>query len=138
MSSLMRWSPFFPSDAFEDFDELFSHGSHFLPAVDMYQTQDAITVEIPLAGIDPEKVEIFIEDGMLRIQGTSSQKTEVEDQEYLRREIRHGSFSRSIPLPTSVREDEIRAVSENGMLKINLPKQGKETKKPVKITVKPN
>ena len=133
--SLIRWSPFFAQDPFEDFDKLLAT-SNFLPAADIYQTEDAVMVEMPLAGIDPQKVDISIEDDMLIVKGEMHQKSEVEDQDYFRREIRRGSFHRSFPLPVSVIGEEAHAASENGLLKISIPKAGEKTKKKISIDVK--
>jgi len=128
MSALMRRSPFFSNDPFEEFEKLFSEmnrkpsTSHTVsPSVDMYEEDGDVIVEMPLAGVSPDKVDIAIKDDTLHIKGKMERKTEVEDKDYYRREIRHGFFQRVVPLPTSVVPEETRAMSENGMLKVALP-----------------
>lgn len=140
--SIIKWTPFF-SD-FEDMDKIASSllpsvkGEHFgfTPAVDMYEDKDNIVVETQLAGIDPDRVDISIENNTLCIKGESEKKSEIDDKNYYRKEIRRGSFFRSIPLPTKVDGDKASAVNEDGVLKINIPKASEIKPKSIKIQTK--
>jgi len=105
-----------------------------MPAVDVYEDGDNVIVETQLAGIDPEKVDISIENDVLCIKGESEKKSEVEDKSYYRKEIRSGSFYRSIPLPMHVQGDKAAAEAKDGVLKISVPKA--EEVKPRKINIK--
>jgi len=105
----------------------------FTPAVDMYEDKDNIVVETQLGGIDPDKVDISIENNVLTIKGESEKKSEVDDKNYYRKEIRRGSFYRSIPLPTKVDGDAASAVNEDGVLKITVPKAVEIKPKTIKI-----
>lgn len=107
-----------------------------VPPVDMYQTQTSLVIETPLAGVDPEKVEVSVDNGMLTIRGSMERKTEVEEQNYYRKEVRSGSVFRQIPLPIDVQEGAADATLENGMLRIDLPKKQADTTKTIKIPVK--
>jgi HSP20 family protein len=108
----------------------------FTPAVDMYEDKDNIVIETQLGGIDPEKVDISIENNVLTIKGESEKKSEVEDKNYYRKEIRRGSFYRSIPLPTKVDGDSASAESGDGILKISIPKASEVKPKTIKIQKK--
>lgn len=140
--SIIKWAPFF-SD-FDDMDKITNSllpsvkGEYFgfTPAVDMYEDKDSIIVETQLAGIDPERVDISIENNTLCIKGESEKKSEIEDKNYYRKEIRRGSFFRSIPLPTKVDGDGASAVNEGGVLKINIPKAIETKPKSIKIETK--
>lgn len=105
----------------------------FTPAVDMYEDKDNIIVETQLGGIDPEKVDVSIENNILTIKGESQKKSEVEDKNYYRKEIRSGSFYRQIPLPTKVDGDKASAINEDGILKISIPKAPEVKPKTIKI-----
>lgn len=140
--SLIKWNPFINDGfAFDDMDKVFGEmlpavrGQHFgfTPALDMYEDKDNIVVETQLAGIDPEKVSISIENDVLCIKGESERKSEVEEKNYYRKEIRRGSFYRSIPLPTKVNGDKATAVTEEGVLKISIPKSPEVQPKNIKI-----
>jgi HSP20 family protein len=105
----------------------------FTPAVDMYEDKDNIVIETQLGGIDPEKVDISIENNVLTIKGESEKKSEVDDKNYYRKEIRRGAFYRSIPLPTKVDGEAASAVNEDGVLKITVPKASEVKPKTIKI-----
>jgi HSP20 family protein len=116
------------------FEEDMWEGADFTPAVDVYQDKDNVIVETPLAGVDPEKVEISVENDVLTISGSTEEKKEVKREDYYRKEVRSGSFSRSVILPMSVKADMAEAHSEKGMLKIIIPKA--DEVKPKRIAVK--
>ena len=102
----------------------------------MYEEKNNVIVETQLAGIDPDKVSISIENDVLCVKGESEKKSEVEDKNYYRKEIRRGSFYRSIPLPTHVDGDNASAVAEDGVLKISIPKATEVKPKTIKIQSK--
>lgn len=137
--SLIKWTPFLSE--FDDMDKMMEsmlpavRGQQFgyTPAVDMYEDKDNIVIETQLGGIDPEKVNVSIENNVLTIKGESEKKSEVEDKNYYRKEIRRGSFYRSIPLPTKVDGDQASAVNEDGILKITVPKASELKPKTIKI-----
>jgi len=140
--SLIKWTPFFPE--FDDMDKNFEsllpavRGNQFgfTPAVDIYEDKDNVVVETQLGGIDPAKVDISIENNVLTIKGESEKKSEVDEKNYYRKEIRRGAFYRAIPLPTKVDGDKAAAVSEGGILKITVPKASEAKPKTIKIQTK--
>lgn len=140
--ALIKWSPFFfePLDSMDKmFDDMQSAmttrgGGNIIPPVDMYETAEAVVVEMPVPGVDPDKLEISIDGGMLSIRGTSERKTEVDDKNYYRKEVRTGSLYRQVALPARVQEDRAEASFENGILKVTLPKA--EERKAIKVEVK--
>lgn len=138
--AIVRWTPIFPTvDEFDKFFDDFSpmtRLANFVPAMDVYQTKDDVVVEAPLAGIDPGKVNIFIENNVLTIESQSEQKSEVDEKNYYRKEVRCGSFHRSVALPAAVNGDKARATYEKGVLKIVIPKEERIKPKTVKVEVK--
>lgn len=141
--SLIKWSPFLSDNYFDDMDKMISEfmsisrgNKGFIPAVDMYEDNDNVVVETQLAGIDLEKIDISIENDVLCIKGEGEKKTEVEEKNYYRKEIRRGNFYRSIPLPTRVDGDKASAVAEDGILKIYIPKASEAKPKSIKIKTK--
>lgn len=141
--SLIRWTP--TLDPFEEMEraiESFSPMStkslikNFIPSIDVYETESNVVIEASLAGIDPEKVEISVENGTLYIKGKTEQKSEVDDKNYYRREVRKGSFYRSVILPTSINEEKISAEYEKGVLKIIAPKIKETKSKIIKVQIK--
>lgn len=138
--AIVRWTPMFP--AVDEFDKFFDDFSpltrmaNFVPALDVYQTKDDVVVEAPLAGIDPGKVNISIENDVLTIEGQSEQKSEVDEKNYYRKEVRCGSFHRSVALPAAVNGDKAKATYEKGVLKIVVPKEERTKPKTVKVEIK--
>lgn len=136
---LVRWTPAF-LDSFKEFDELFQGLSDIrttglYPALDIYQDDHHVYVEAPLAGVDPQDVQVAIENDILTLEGKVERKTEVEEKNYYRKEIRSGSFHRSVALPAAVVGDKAQAVFENGILKITVPKETKRTSHLIKVKV---
>jgi HSP20 family protein len=131
---LIRWG----GNPMRDFERLleedFWNGIDFSPVIDVYQDKDNVIVETQLAGVDPEKVDISVENDVLTISGQTEDKKEVKKEDYYRKEIRRGSFSRSVILPMSVKADKAEASSDKGILKVVLPKA--DEVKPKKIAVK--
>lgn len=144
--SIIRWSPMV--DPFGEMDDMLSRMPSlmqnpmkaFVPALDVYETDKAVVVEAPLAGVRPEDVEVSVQKGVLTIKGSSNKEHEIEEKNYYRKEVRTGSFYREVPLPALVLEDKVAAEFEDGMLKITLPKaQPAQAKKiDVKVVKKNN
>jgi HSP20 family protein len=108
--------------------------SPWLP-LDVHATNDALVVEAALPGVKPEDVEITVSGDTLTISGTSSSDSRREERGYLMREIRRGSFSRTVTLPADLRSEAATANFENGMLRLSIPKA--EAAKPRQIRISP-
>lgn len=131
-------------DPFEEFDNLFERNLpqawegeiKLAPACDVYQTDDQVVVETSVPGVDPDEIDISIEDDMLTIKGETEKREEIKKENYFRKEIRKGSFSRMVNLPVPVMANDAKAKFENGILKINIPKAEplKEIKK-IKVNI---
>lgn len=90
--------------------------------LDVYQTPNDVVVKASLPGIKPEEVDICITGDVLTIKGEHKEEKEVKEKDYLIKERRYGSFSRSITIPISVKSDKAEATFENGILTLTLPK----------------
>lgn len=129
--SLIPWVPFL-----DTFENLETGLANFMPAMDVYEDKDNVVVETTLAGIRPQDVNITVKDDVLTIEGSRQSKSEVDEKNYYRKEVRSGSFHRSVVLPSSVVADRAQANFENGLLKIVLPKEERAKSKQVKIDIK--
>ena len=130
------WDPFEMDKYFEDMPNMPEKMTAFTPAVDVYQDKDNVVVETPLAGVDPEKVNISVENDILKIEGKSEHQSEVDEKNYYRKEVRFGSFYRAVALPTHVKADKAQANFENGLLKVIIPKAEEVKPKTIKVSVK--
>ena len=107
----------------------------FGPAVDVYETDTELVVKAELPGVSKEDIELTFEDDRIMLHGESRHEEETREEGYHRREIRCGSFRRVVPLPVAVKQDEIAATFEDGVLTIRAPKtEEKVTGKPIEIT----
>jgi len=138
--SLIPWKPF------SDFDKFFGDDDWLLPvfprvdmtkpAMDVKETEKEVVAEIEIPGFDPEKVDVSVADGVLRVKGSMDEKKEEKEKGYWRKEIRTGSFERMVRLPVAVKEDAVEATYEKGVLKIVMPKAEAKPSSKVKIQVK--
>lgn len=142
--ALIKWSPFL-EEPFSEMDRLFhslmpmakTGQGAFVPAIDVYEDKKNVFVETQLAGVDPENVEISIENDVLTMKGESEKKSEVDEKDYYKKEIRRGSFYRSITLPCHVEEGKAEAEAHDGVLKITIPKaKATAKKKAIKVKTK--
>jgi HSP20 family protein len=133
--SLIKWTPL-SIDPFEDAFNWPAMPATFAPAVDVYEDKDNVYVESALAGINPADVAITIENNVLSLEGASQKKSEVDEKNYYRKEVRCGSFHRLVTLPTAVDGDQAKAEYENGILKIVIPKEEKAKPKNIKVEIK--
>jgi HSP20 family protein len=125
-------------DVLQPFESMLpSVAGGIIPPVDIYEKGKDLIIETPLAGVDPEKIDVSVENGVVSIRGSMERKTEVDETNYYRREVRSGYVHRTIPLPVAVLEGKAKATYENGMLKVELPKLEKAgDKKTIKVSVK--
>lgn len=125
--------PFPTNELGRFFGDEFLGSGDFFPALDVYQDKDSVVAELSLPGIDPDKVDIVIENDVLTVSGSSEEKQEVKREDYYRKEVRTGNFSRSVVLPMAVKADATKAKYDKGLLTITMPKE--ESVKPKKISV---
>jgi HSP20 family protein len=147
MSNVTRWNPTRDLMSFNDainrlFDEAFvmpRGGTMAAPNVDVVEKGDHIEVKAELPGWKPENIDIRVEGDLLTIRGEF--KTENEKQEegkYHMREIRQGSFARSVQLPSWVNTEKSEAIFDNGVLTLSLPKNEAHMPKKINVLAKNN
>jgi len=138
--SLIPWKPFSDLDRFFGDDDwlmpVFPRVELTKPAMDVKETDKEVIAEVEIPGFDPERVDVSVEDGVLRVKGSMDEKKEEKEKGYWRKEIRTGSFERMVRLPVAVKEDAIEATYEKGVLKIVMPKAEAKPSSKVKIQVK--
>jgi HSP20 family protein len=154
MTTMMRWDPFqdlrSAQDEMTQMSPMLAHalGLHarqqgndramttaWAPALDISERKDAYLVAVEVPGVEPEDLDITMEDGLLTIKGERQFTSESSEQQFHRVERRYGAFRRSITLPAQVQADRIEATFDNGVLQIVVPKA--EEAKPKRIQVRP-
>ena len=138
--AIIRWDPFREMTTLQNHvnrlaDSLWSgRQESWVPAVDVFDTKDAVVLKAELPGMKIDDIQIEVDDNVLTIRGERSFEDKVDEERYYRVERRYGSFQRSLALPQGVKADEIQAGYEDGILTITVPKV--EEEKPKRIEVK--
>ncbi|MGQ9670608.1 MAG: Hsp20/alpha crystallin family protein [Desulfosoma sp.] len=104
----------------------------YVPAVDIYETEEALTLVADMPGVSPENVDIDIRDDQLTIRGTVTLESEGET--VLLREYGVGDYFRQFTLGRIIDQSKIEAAMKNGVLTLTLPKVDKA--RPRKVEVK--
>jgi len=136
---LTRWEPFAELGELRSrMDRMFGEigESRWMPPIDVVRDNGNIVVRADVPGIKPEEVKVEVEDDILTVSGEHDETKEEKDQDYLRRERRYGSFSRSLALPAGVEAKDIKATTHDGVVEVTipLPKQPEKKKIEVKTT----
>ena len=114
-----------------DMDAMFGgknplYGKHAknLMKTDIRDTDSTYELDIDMPGFKKEDIKAQLKDGYLTISASTSANNDEQDKDgrYIRRERYAGSCSRSFYVGEGVKEEEIRAKFENGILKLSIPK----------------
>lgn len=101
--------------------------------IDVYQTPSDIVVESPIAGVNPDDLDISITNEGVTIRGRRERVERVREEDYFYQECYWGRFSRSIVLPQEVDAENAEATIKNGVLVIRLPKINRQKSKKLKV-----
>jgi len=105
------------------------------PKVDVVESDHEVKVTAEVPGVNPEELELEVEDDRLVIKGevTDEKEEKGNDRNYYRYERSHGSFLRQVPLPSRVKVEEVKANCRNGVLTVVLPKAEPRKNKKIEI-----
>jgi HSP20 family protein len=109
---------------FGQLDQHYATGTKaaWMPTVDISERKDAYLVAVELPGVGIDDLEITFQDGLLTIQGERHNAHDSAEEKVHRVERRYGPFLRSITLPSHVMADAIEASTQDGVLRILVPK----------------
>jgi HSP20 family protein len=103
------------------------------PSIDVIDKDQEIQVHAELPGIEKDDLQVTLSDRTLTIKGESRHEEESGEGEHHRREIRSGSFSRTLTLPADVDGRKAQASYKDGMLELRLPKLRRAKKHRVEV-----
>lgn len=152
MSSMItRWDPFRELNTLQDrmnrlFEEAWGPGTRrtgeeslamgsFVPPVDVYEDEHAITLKMEVPGIEQKDIEVRLENSVLTVHGERKLEKDEKEENFHRVERRYGSFTRSFTLPNTVDTDNVNADYDNGVLKIRLAKRAEARPKQIKVNI---
>ena len=134
----MMMPSIFGENLFDDFMDGFSfptfpnvdkelYGKHAknLMKTDVKETENAYEIDIDLPGFKKDEIKVQLKDGYLTLSAAKGLDKDAKDKEgnYIRRERYAGSMSRSFYVGDGVKEEDIHAKYEDGILKLSLPKK---------------
>ena len=116
----------FGENLFDDFMDFPFGGKKIntMMKTDIRDTDSSYELDIDMPGFKKEDIKAQLKDGYLTISASTSAYNDEQDKDgrYIRRERYAGSCSRSFYVGEGVKEEEIRAKFENGILKLSIPK----------------
>jgi HSP20 family protein len=107
-----------------------------LPRLEMSETDDTLTLEAEIPGVDPDHLDVSVTSRTLTLKGRLQAHREKETPEGTRVERRYGSFSRTIRLPGNVETENVDATFRDGVLRIVLTKRRPEGPRGVPVKIK--
>ena len=147
--ALIRWDPFREMSALQErMNRLFSdvraqapvRGEEivqgaWIPAVDIFETNEAIVLKAELTGIPAQDISVEVKDNTLTLKGEKKFEKEVKEENYHRVERSYGSFQRAFTLPGTIHQEKVKAKFKDGILEITLPKVEEAKPKQVKVEI---
>jgi HSP20 family protein len=147
--ALIRWDPFREMTSLQErMNRLFSDvrartpfeeeeitRGAWVPAVDIYETNDSLVLKAELPGLTKEDIAVEVKDSTLTLKGEKKFEREVKEENYHRVERSYGSFQRAFTLPGTVEQDKVKAKFKDGILEITLPKVEEAKPKQIKVEV---
>lgn len=143
---LARWYPWGELYAFQrDLSRLFrdffgetaeqeaGEEAAWAPLLDVSETPEAFLVRVEIPGVDKDKVELSVEQGVFTIRGERPAEPRAEGETCIRAERPAGRFVRTLALPESADPDKVTAGYRDGVLEVKIAKR--EAAKPRKIAI---
>jgi len=123
------------------FNDFFGHPrfyvdgeSDFMPRVNIVDTEDHVEMSFEVPGMDKKDFKVSVKNRVLSVSGNRKSESEDKGKNFIRTEIRTGSFCRSFTLPETVDSEKIQADYKDGILVLTLARR--EEAKPKEIEVK--
>ncbi|CAN5741160.1 hypothetical protein BH24ACT22_BH24ACT22_19750 [soil metagenome] len=114
-----------------------SHADAWTPNTEVLAKGDDLVIRAELAGVKPENIDITFMEGMLTISGNREHATgEEEEASYYVQERYYGFFRRSMALPESVKDEDISASFEDGVVEITVKGGASAPPEPKRIQLK--
>lgn len=88
--------------------------------LDLYEKDGKYVLELATPGYDPKEINVEVSGGTVTVSGEHEEKSEKKDVRYHRREMRRGSFSRTVTLPQDLDANSVAATIDKGLLKVEL------------------
>lgn len=108
---------------------------NWYPAVDIYETETEIVLQVEVPGMTKDQVNVEVDDGTLHLRGERKIEKDVKKESYHRVERIYGIFQRSFALPDTVDPDKVRATLVDGVLEIRIGKREQAKPKQIQVNI---
>jgi HSP20 family protein len=109
--------------------------SKFAPAVDVYEDEHHIALNIEVPGINETDINISIDNNTLTVRGERKFGENQKEENFHRVERMYGNFTRSFTLPNTVDQDQVSARCEHGVLEVRLGKKAEAKPRLIHVNV---
>ena len=113
-----------------------SRSGVFSPSIDVVENDKDIRISAELPGMEEKDIDVSLSRDSLTIKGEKREEKEDKGKGYYRMERSYGSFSRTLPLPSEIDQDKVKATFKKGVLTVTLPKTEKAIKETKRIDIK--
>lgn len=138
--AVIRWNPWSIANVFDEegWDIPTIPGlSRLGQGLNLYETTDKVVAEVALPGVTPDKIDITVEDGLVRITGQQEQRKEKQESSRYFMNSLSSSYNYAFRLPKDVDPNvEPNASFDNGMVRLEFPKVQKAEPKRISIKTK--
>ena len=142
--AMVRYNPWGVGELQNEINRLFSNWGDsessaatagWMPNVDIHEFDNRFQLFVDLPGVDPQAVDITLDNGVLTISGEREMASAQEGEQMVTRrsERGHGRFHRRFILPDTVDAERVKATDRNGVLEISIPKQEKAQPRRIEV-----
>jgi HSP20 family protein len=147
--SLVRWQPIKELESMRrqmdrlfdelriserDFPLLATSGDRmWAPMVEIQETETDIILKAEIPGMEAKDLNVEVSEDSVLISGERQQEEQTEESGIRRSEFRYGRFERTVRLPVSVKNNEVKSKFQKGVLTLTLPKSEESRRKVVKL-----
>ena len=96
-------------------------GRYYVPAADIFETDEALTLLLEMPGVSKDNIDVQIENDVLRVEGKIDYAA-YKDIEPVYTEYNIGHYARAFTLSNKIDRDAIAAQVQDGLLTLTLPK----------------
>ncbi len=109
--------------------------SAWAPAIELKDNATEIILRAELPGIDAKNLDIQVTRAAVSIAGEYKSETRTDEGRVMRSEFRYGNFRRVVPLPAEIKNNQVKAEFQDGILTLTLPKVDADRPKVVKLNL---
>lgn len=105
------------------------------PPVEMLETENEVVIRAVLPNLDPKYLDITVTGDAITIKGETKNEEEQKGRNYYRRELKYGTFVRTLPFFAEVKTTDAKAAYKDGVLEVKVPKTERAKATSVKVKI---